>query len=121
MRHATALFVVTFLSGCAVGPNYVRPDALPPEQVRLQEAIANGAVKPTPLPARWWQLFADPELDRLVTLALEKNTDLRVAAANLQRARARCCPKRGRHGCRHRMPRRNIRAAVRAMPRRGRR
>lgn len=46
------------------------------------------ATSPTPLPAQWWQLFGDPVLDRLVTRALERNTDLRIAAANLQRARA---------------------------------
>jgi outer membrane protein TolC len=39
-------------------------------------------------PGRWWRLFADPLLDRLVEEALSKNTDLRVAAANLRRARA---------------------------------
>jgi NodT family efflux transporter outer membrane factor (OMF) lipoprotein len=76
------------LAACAVGPDYHRPAALPPAQVKLQEALENGAVVPTPLPPRWWTLFQDAELDRLVTQALAKNTDLRVASANLQRARA---------------------------------
>ena len=87
MRRAFFLLSLA-LAGCAVGPNYSRPAALPPGQVKLQEAINNGAVTPTPLPDRWWALFQDAELDRLVTQALAKNTDLRVAAANLQRARA---------------------------------
>ncbi len=39
-------------------------------------------------PGRWWSLFADPLLDRLVEQALSANTDLRVAAANLAQARA---------------------------------
>ena len=86
MRRVWMLPVL--LAGCAVGPDYVRPAPLPPEQVKLQEALNNGAVAPTPLPDTWWQLFRDPELDRLVTQALAKNTDLRVAAASLQRARA---------------------------------
>lgn len=77
-----------FLAACAVGPNYQRPAPLPPEQVRLNEALDNGAVTPSPLPDQWWHLFKDAELDRLVTQALAKNTDLRAAAANLQRARA---------------------------------
>jgi NodT family efflux transporter outer membrane factor (OMF) lipoprotein len=76
------------LAACAVGPDYQRPTALPPEQVRLTEALANRAVTPSPLPDQWWHLFGDPELDRLITQALAKNTDLRAAAANLQRARA---------------------------------
>ncbi len=88
MKRLAAFLPALFLCACAVGPNYQRPAALPPEQVRLTEAIENGAVTPSPLPEQWWQLFKDPELDRLVTQALAKNTDLRVAAANLQRARA---------------------------------
>ena len=88
MKRLAPLIPALLLSACAVGPDYKRPAALPPEQVRLTEAIENGAVTPSPLPPQWWQLFKDPELDRLVTQALAKNTDLRVAAANLQRARA---------------------------------
>lgn len=88
MKRFAALLPALLLTACAVGPDYKRPAALPPEQVRLTEALENGAVTPSPLPDKWWQLFKDPELDRLVTQALAKNTDLRAAAANLQRARA---------------------------------
>lgn len=76
------------LAGCAVGPRYHPPAALPAAQVQLLESLNNGAVTPSPLPPQWWRLFADPELDRLVERALQHNIDLRVAAANLQRARA---------------------------------
>ena len=76
------------LAACAVGPDYQRPAALPLEQVRLTEALDSGAVTPSPLPDQWWHLFRDAELDRLVTQALAKNTDLRAASANVQRARA---------------------------------
>lgn len=83
-----AILIPLALAACAVGPDYQHPAALPAGQVRLQEALDNGLVAPSPLPARWWELFQDAELDRLVAQALTKNTDLRVAAANLQRARA---------------------------------
>ena len=86
-RSVSPPFFALILTACAAGPDYKRPAALPPEHVRLTEALENGAVVPSRLPERWWQLFKDPELDRLVTQALAKNTDLRVAAANLQRAR----------------------------------
>ncbi len=88
MRRVAALVPALALAACAVGPNYTRPAPLPAAQARLQEALANGAVTPSPLPDHWWRLFNDPELDRLVTAALARNTDLRVASANLQRARA---------------------------------
>jgi hypothetical protein len=41
-----------------------------------------------PVPADWWRLYQDPRLDQLVQQAMASNTDLRVAAANLSRARA---------------------------------
>jgi outer membrane protein TolC len=76
------------LAACAVGPTYRRPVSLPQQQTALHEAVDNNAVVASPLPPRWWVLFQDAELDRLVTQALARNTDLRVAAANLRRARA---------------------------------
>jgi NodT family efflux transporter outer membrane factor (OMF) lipoprotein len=88
MKRLFALTLLAMLPACTVGPNYERPASLPLEHVKLREALATGAFAPTPLPAKWWRIFDDPELDRLVEQALTKNTDLRVAAANLQRSRA---------------------------------
>ncbi len=39
------------------------------------------------VPAVWWKLYDDPVLNGLVDEALQSNTDLRVAAANLARSR----------------------------------
>ena len=75
------------LSACMVGPDYAVPPTPGGPAPRLVEADA-AATTPTPLPPQWWRLFGDPVLDGLVTRALERNTDLRVAAANLQRTRA---------------------------------
>lgn len=75
------------LGGCAVGPEYRPPAPLAAGALKLSEAQVAG-VQPTPLPPRWWRLFDDPVLDRLVDMALRRNTDIRQAAANLQRARA---------------------------------
>lgn len=46
------------------------------------------ATDQTAPPDRWWQLYDDPELSRLVEDALTANTDLRAAEANLERSRA---------------------------------
>ncbi len=40
------------------------------------------------MPATWWRLYDDPLLDDLIGQAFAANTDLRVATANLRRARA---------------------------------
>jgi len=42
----------------------------------------------TDLPLRWWRAFADLELNRLVSLALSGNQDLRAAWARLDQSRA---------------------------------
>jgi NodT family efflux transporter outer membrane factor (OMF) lipoprotein len=87
MRRLLALGSAALLAGCVVGPNYSRPPSLPERAVKLTEADLPG-ITATPLPPHWWRLFDDSNLDRLVDKALVHNTDLRQAAANLQRARA---------------------------------
>ncbi|MGL4303674.1 MAG: TolC family protein [Sphingomonas sp.] len=77
------------LSACVVGPNYSRPTTpVTASGGGFVEARAGAAVAATPLPEHWWRLYDDPSVDRLVTEALAHNTDIRVAAANLERARA---------------------------------
>ena len=75
------------LAGCAVGPDYV---AAAPPPASSGPFIAAGAppATPTPLPAQWWRLYDDPVLDGLVSDALAANTDVRQAAARIERARA---------------------------------
>ena len=86
---ATAALGV-LLSACqAVGPDYSLPDKAAVNRGDLQGQIAGEGnnVVSTPVPADWWKLYKDPRLDELVRQAMASNTDLRVAAANLQRAR----------------------------------
>ena len=86
MTRALALAPALLLSACVVGPNYQRP-ATPAVAARPIVTTAP-ATAATPLPDHWWRLYDDPALDRLVTEALAHNTDIRVAAASLARARA---------------------------------
>lgn len=78
--------VLALLSACAVGPDYERPASPPPALGAFQTA-APGATVAEPV-ERWWRLYDDPALDRLVERALAANTDLRAARANLLRAQA---------------------------------
>lgn len=83
----TSLLAATSLAGCAVGPDYVA--AVPPPK---SEAPFMGATSPevtTTAPRDdWWHLYDDPVLDGLVGDALAANTDVRVAVARIERARA---------------------------------
>ncbi|MCD7100172.1 efflux transporter outer membrane subunit [Stenotrophomonas sp. MMGLT7] len=81
------------LSACAtVGPDYRLPDAAAANRSEAQGAFldtGNAEVAPgQPLPERWWSLYQDPLLDRLVEQALGANAGLRAASANLERATA---------------------------------
>ena len=79
------------LSACSmVGPDYHLPAdaAIQRKDFQGDLAVAGKPVVSTPVPADWWRLYRDPRLDQLVQQAMASNTDLRVAAANLSRARA---------------------------------
>lgn len=75
------------LTSCMVGPNYRSPAPEASARTPFLSARSPAFTQDQP-PGRWWSLFADPVLDRLVEEALRNNTDLREAAANLSRARA---------------------------------
>src|SRR5882757_9455890 len=93
MKCALALIPALLLSACVVGPNYQRPAS--PTAAAGSFVTPAPATAATPLPDHWWRLYDDPALDRLVTEALAHNTDIRVAAASLARARAVLSEQRG--------------------------
>lgn len=81
------------LAGCAhspVGPDYVAPAVLAPEQAASEQGFQSGKGYTTEasLTKHWWRLYNDRQLDLLVTQALKHNTDLRQAIANLERVKA---------------------------------
>jgi NodT family efflux transporter outer membrane factor (OMF) lipoprotein len=86
-RQFAAVMAALALTGCMVGPDYRSPAPQAPAQAPFLSGQSPAFTQDQP-PGHWWSLFADPVLDRLVEEALNKNTDLRVAAANLSRARA---------------------------------
>jgi len=85
-----ALVTSVLLSGCASPPDWkgAPPDkALAQADVAARLPAAAGAADETPA-LLWAQVVTSPRLREWVTLALAHNRDLRVAAANVQRARA---------------------------------
>jgi outer membrane protein, multidrug efflux system len=72
------------LSGCAVGPNYVRPKVNAPSDFRGVEGAAQQASF-ADLP--WWEAFKDERLKELVQTALANNYDLRVAVTRIEQSR----------------------------------
>jgi NodT family efflux transporter outer membrane factor (OMF) lipoprotein len=88
MKKATSIALALALAACSSGPDYVRP-ATPSAAAGPFVRGDSPAVQPlAPVPADWWRLYNDPVLDDLITDALAHNTDVRVAVARLERARA---------------------------------
>ena len=83
-RLAVLLALQGTLAACMVGPNYVRPKTDPPASFKSQTAAADAP----PLTTEWWQLYDDPELTRLVTMATTSNQTLAQAVAAVDEARA---------------------------------
>ncbi|MDP5238165.1 TolC family protein [Uliginosibacterium sp. 31-16] len=83
-----ALLVAGLSAGCAVGPDYVRPDTPLPGHFQGQAAVDQRPAKASAELATWWAGFGDPQLTHFVTLALEQNLDLAQASARVTQARA---------------------------------
>jgi NodT family efflux transporter outer membrane factor (OMF) lipoprotein len=96
MKSASALVCLT-LAACTVGSDYHGPASKiavdPAATAGFIGADKGGLFDAAPNDGktgdgRWWKLYDDPTLNRLVEDALAANTDLRVAAANIARADA---------------------------------
>jgi len=86
-KFCLAIAGLIFLAGgCAVGPNYQKPDL--PVPADWQEAQQKGVDGRSAELARWWSTFNDPLLDSLVERAVRSNLDLRLAEARIREARA---------------------------------
>src|SRR5947209_8327360 len=77
--------IASSLAGCAVGPNYKRPEMPVAASFASAEAATYSAQQSQ---AQFWKQFGDETLDRLVADALAANHDLRIAVGHLTEARA---------------------------------
>ncbi len=82
---------ICLLAGCTLAPRYTRPHAPVPETWPVGQAYGESAAADTAPAARalvWREFFADEDLRELIQIALNCNRDLRLAALNVERARA---------------------------------
>jgi NodT family efflux transporter outer membrane factor (OMF) lipoprotein len=86
VEAVSLLGVLLALGGCAVGPNFTKPETSVTKswstksdpQIETQAAIDTV----------WWKTFNDPVLDRLVEVAYQQNLPLQVAGLRIVEARA---------------------------------
>lgn len=78
------IFPILFLTACAMGPDFIRPQVDVAEKFRLDpvegESIAN---------MRWWELLQDETLQQLIRQALQENKDLKRAIASVEEFQAK--------------------------------
>ena len=95
MKRLPALFVtgvcLAALAGCMVGPDFRRPETIPPA------AWYGTAPADTPTSVvtpgvtemvEWWKSFNDPVLTSLVERAVRSNLDVKLAQSRIRQARA---------------------------------
>ena len=95
---AVTFTAAALVAGCAVGPNFVRPDPpqvdryarQPPAPRTVSADVAGGEsqqfVREMDIPGRWWTLFRSPGLNALIDQALKANPTLDSAMAALRQA-----------------------------------
>ena len=81
---ALCLLILALFGGCAVGPNYKRPEIESPASFRTENDATNRAYAEL----RWWEVYKDNTLQALIRGALTNNYDLRIAMARVEQARA---------------------------------
>jgi NodT family efflux transporter outer membrane factor (OMF) lipoprotein len=81
------LVLLLLLAGCAVGPDYKKPEA--PAAPKFKEAEGWREAQPRDQLPRgsWWTVFGDAELDKLMQQVDVSNQNIRVAEARLRQAR----------------------------------
>jgi multidrug efflux system outer membrane protein len=84
--------------GCTMAPEYARPTApVPPKWPKGAAYVETRAVTNAPEAPnlRWREFFTDRKLQQVIGTALTNNRDLRIAALNVERARAMYGIQRG--------------------------
>src|SRR6476659_1503234 len=87
-RLVPLLLSVSLFAGCAVGPDYRRPEIALTPSFMGETRIANRQREGSTDLRAWWVAFGDPLLTRYVAVALEQNLDIAQAGARVAQARA---------------------------------
>ena len=81
--------LLMLLAGCTVGPRYQKPAVNVPPGYRGQTAQEAGKVNAPSLgDEKWWTVFQDEELQKLIRTALKQSFDVRIAATRVLASRA---------------------------------
>jgi multidrug efflux system outer membrane protein len=91
IRKLLVIAAIICFGGCTMIPKYNRPAAPVPEAWPSGPAYketASTQKAPAATQVQWRQFFTDRGLQKIIDMALQNNRDLKIAALNVERARA---------------------------------
>ena len=75
---------IVLLTGCNVGPKYLRPNVTAPPAYRgVDDSAVSGDAAKSLGDEQWAAVYQEPELQALIRKALADNYDLRIAAQHI--------------------------------------
>lgn len=74
------------LTGCMVGPDYVRPEAQVATEFKELKGWKQAQPRDTGLPGKWWEIFNDPKLNELEEQVAGANQSIIQAEAQYRQA-----------------------------------
>ena len=80
--------MLLLLSGCTVGPNYVRPPTAAPEAFKETPGWKVAQPRDELSRGAWWEIYNDPKLNALEEQVDINNQNIAVAEAQFRQARA---------------------------------
>jgi multidrug efflux system outer membrane protein len=80
--------VAIIAAGCSLAPEYTQPQLPVPGEWPQGEAYQAAPATPEAPELSRQEFFSDEQLQKVIVMALENNRDLRLAALNVERARA---------------------------------
>ena len=107
LRSFVPLAATVVLAGCAVGPNFHRPDPPPVNGytpgplarrtggAKVSAGESQRFVEGLDIPGQWWRVFHSEALDELVDEALKDNPSLEAAQAALRAAQENVLAQKG--------------------------
>lgn len=107
MAIGLALLVVSMLAGCAVGPDFKRPEAPAAEGYIPHQTVDQTASAPLSavdaqhfdvrqdVPFDWWTLFQSPAINSLIEKSFKANPTIEAAQAALRQAQQNTIAQQG--------------------------
>lgn len=86
LRLSLCVILLAALGACTIGPDFEKPEVSLPGEWSVP---AEGGLESSPVvQSKWWLVFNDPELDRLLEMAWQQNNSLEIAGLRVLEAQA---------------------------------